>query len=109
MKLSNLLLSGNTVLELDTEVRYGIATARADGAEVVCLEFLKKESEKETERIFSSLTKILRKLRREGALQFFVTNDGFNKNTTEAKYLLNKYSGVICTEKTGSIIVYVKT
>ena len=75
---------------LMTVLRFNIAAARAERAELIQLE-LSEEKDSTRRREYSSVTVRLRQLKREGVIQFFATEDDFVNNSTEAVYLLNKY------------------
>ena len=90
MNLKKCLLEHMDLGYLMTELRYNIAAARAEGAELVRFE-LTTEEERSRRRRYTSVLFRLRQLKREGIIQFFATEDDFANNTTEAVYLLNKY------------------
>ena len=101
-------LIGNCRSELNTEMRFLFASAKVDGDEIVKLVIPKVDDEKEISRIKGCVIKVLRTLKKEGIIQFYVNNEGFSVNSTEASFLLNKYGEYINTETLDVICVYVK-
>jgi len=93
-------LKGNTQTELNTELRFCIAGARADNSELVSVSF-------ENQEIDSMVKRILNKLKREGLIQFYVAYPDINARKTESEYLINKYQKVISAENR-SVNYYVK-
>ena len=88
-------LTGQNRAELNTEMRFIFASARVDGEELVRLDLPLGENERETARITTCVIKVLRTLKKEGVIQFYVNREGFLANSTEAIFLLNKYSAYI--------------
>ena len=101
-------LNGTCRAELNTEVRFNIAGARADKAELVRLDLPLTEDERNNSRLFCCLTKVLRAMMRDGAIQFYVTDDGFSSASTEAAFLENKYHSYIISSDEDHKYVYVK-
>lgn len=101
-------LTGRCKAELDTELRFDTATAKYDGIELVEFSFVKSDSEKENNRILCCIKRVLSAMRREGMIQFYVTSQGFENNTTEAAFLINKYSEYIAKANKNEISVYIK-
>lgn len=86
--LQSFELTGKSRSELNTELRFIFAGARVDREELVRLEI---PHSKDSERISGCVIKILRTLRKEECVQFYVNEDGFASGTTESIFLLNKY------------------
>lgn len=101
-------LIGNCRSELNTEMRFLFASSKVDGDELVKLVISPIDDEKETSRIKGCVIKVLRTLKKEGIIQFYVNNEGFSVNSTEASFLLNKYGDYINVEALDQICVYVK-
>lgn len=101
-------LIGKCRNELNTEMRFIFASAKVDGEELVRLEFQREENDKENDRIEGCIIKVLRRLKKEGIIQFYVNKDGFDANSTEATYLLNKYGEYINGSGEYSGFVYAK-
>ena len=102
-------LSGNNTVELDTEIKFNIAAARVDGVELVRLSIASIDDERECDRLRSCATKVLRALRREGAIQFFVENSSLSDGSTESMFLFNKYGDFISKTPHDSVCFFVKT
>ena len=85
-------LRGDCIADLDTEVRFSIATARADGGSLI--KFILPLAN-EGDRAYACLIKVLRPLVRSGKIQFFVTDDDIKKRTTASEFLINKYGDAI--------------
>ena len=79
-------LTGDRSFELDTEIRFGIATERAAGEELV-----RFDVKSDNESTLRHTTKILRRMKGEGAVQVLATRDSFLSGDTEASYIINKY------------------
>ena len=87
-------ITGNCLIELDTELRFEAAKAKVEKSELIALKLKNRESEKEQKRMLSCVSIILRSLRKQSAIQFFVTPQGFADNTMEAQFLINKYGAI---------------
>ena len=79
-------LSCNNSAELDTEIRFNIAAERSKGEELVRFD-IKSDSDAR----LRLATKILRRMKSEGAVQVFAPRDSFISEDTEASYIINKY------------------
>ena len=73
-----------------TEAFYHIACSRERGEELVCL-CLSYSDEKVLARVCAGLMKALRAYKRAGKLSLIIAYDAIRENTTETKYLFNKY------------------
>ena len=89
---SSFNLNGTCRYELNTEMRFLFASAKVDGCEIVKIVFPECENEKENERIRGCIIKVLRTLKKEKIIQFYVNKEGFAQNSTEASFLTNKYN-----------------
>ena len=101
-------LLGNCIADLDTEIRFLLAGARVDGEELIKLFFDSGENERENVRTISCIVKVLRVLKREKLIQFFVGAEDFSAGTTESDFLLNKYASYIDNTDNSVKYVYVK-
>ena len=101
-------LDGTCKAEFDTEVKFNIAGARADKIELVRLDLPLSEDERNNNRLLCCLIKVLRSMMRDGAIQFYVTDDGFAAPTTEAEFLDNKYHDYIVPSNSEYKYIYVK-
>ena len=93
---------------LNTEMRFLFAGARVDGEELVRLELPHGDDEKENSRISGSVIKVLRTLKKDGVIQFYVNREGFAAASTEASFLLNKYGEFISDGVSEPAYIYVK-
>ena len=82
--------------QLETEIRFVIASARAMGNELVSLK-IKPEADG---KIVTALTKQLKTIKKQGIIDFSATKDAFSELNAEASYLINKFPEV--TEHIGS-------
>ena len=101
-------LIGNCRAELNTEMRFLFAGARVDGVELVRLHLPFGDDEKENGRISGSVIKVLRTLKKESVIQFYVNKDGFAAGSTEASFLMNKYGSFISENTADPAYIYVK-
>lgn len=108
MKYKEYSLTGNCFVDFDTEIKFEIANARIDEAELIKLSIKRSMRDSENSRLTVCATKVLRSLKRAGWIQFFVMPEGFAENTTEAQFLLNKYYEFIGSADDGLINIFVK-
>lgn len=101
-------LVGDCLSDLNTEMRFLLADAKVSGKELVRFDFADRNSDKENSRVMSCIIKTLRTIKREAAIQFYVNNEGFAVNSTEAVFLLNKYGDHISNINYTVNYVYVK-
>ena len=90
MNLKKCILEHMDLEYLMTELRFNIAAARAEKAELILFE-LATEDERSRRRRYTSVLFRLRQLKREGTISFFAAETDFADSTTEADYLLNTY------------------
>lgn len=93
MRLCILEIEYEHLRDMTTEVFFKVASARASGFSVIRFDITNPN---ETVKIKSVnfLTRILRGMKKRGAVQFFVTEDGFSRSSTEAQYLFNVFPEV---------------
>ena len=101
-------LSGTNQKELNVELRFLLATARADGRELVKFVTRSPSQSRDEERLRSCILRVLRALRNDGVFQFFIFDKELATEVEEAEYLRNKYSELITKEDLGYISLYVK-
>ena len=89
--------------ELEIELAFCIATARAENAEIVKLVI-----PSDTERFVQNSKKILRALKRDGRVQLFEDVEKLTSDTTEARYLRNKYPDIVSSCEGDSLAIIVK-
>ena len=107
MLLFKFELSGSCKRDFNTEIRFNIASARFDNADLVKIIIPSKDETRENNRLLSCVTRILGTLKKEGIIQFYITHSDLKKMTTEAQYVINKYSDQIPYIETDNVI-YVK-
>ncbi len=93
-----------------TEIFFKVASARASGFSVVRFDIKKCDDEQAELRALKFLARILRGMKKRGAVQFFVMKDGFLRSSTEAQYILNVYPEVAdaIPEDEGTKYIFVK-
>jgi len=93
MKYIEIILKSETVnnISLETELMFDLATERVGGTELVRFTLNKQGDEKLDRRNFSTVLRLLRKMKSEKKIQFFATEQSFAESSTEAAFLLNKY------------------
>ena len=91
MLINRVVTQGKNRDEIYTEIMFALATARTEGAELLFVEITECDVEK-FDAIKSSVIKRLKQMKQSGQIQFFATPDSFKRASTEAVFLLNKYS-----------------
>lgn len=97
-------LAGACYVELNTEIRFLIADARACGIEL--LRFALHDGDT-TSRILNCAARVLRAMMRSELIQFFITDKELAGGSTEAEFLANKYGSLLNASLTGPAL-YVK-
>ena len=102
MSLKTFKIISSTNSELETEIPFYVASARAEKAEIIKLVI-----PVESERFLTVAKRILRSLKRESRIQLFEEAKNLKSDTTEARYLRNKYPMIAASqmEEEPSIIV----
>ncbi len=90
MKYTEITLKSENNASLINEILFETASARASGTEVVRFN-LYSEDGAALEKFSLHIKKNLRKIKQRGIIQFFATASSFSGNSTEAKFLQNKY------------------
>ena len=103
MKIYSYDLKSGSADQMSTELRYVIATARAAGNELIAI---KTDAEK-SDKAKLSMIKLLKSIKSEGKIDFFADKEAFEKNSREASYLINKFSGIteFCSSENFSLII----
>ena len=89
MKIKNIQIKsieGDTAL---TEIMFEIASARAEKIEL--LRFDLDDRVEGYSKLLSFVIRKLKNMKQRGQIQFFALDDSFERNSTEAVFLLNKY------------------
>ena len=101
-------LTGTCLSELDTEIRFNIANARQDEVELIRLSLAVAPSDTDAKRISNCVIKIIRSMMKVDLIEFFINEDDINSSSTEAEFLLNKYSEYILSHKRDGISFLIK-
>ena len=90
--------------QISTEIFFEIASARADGIELLCINIFDEGiNYVSPEKHYLAVIKMLKNLKGEGRIQLFATSDSFNKQKTEAYFLQNKYPEIFNTAENKSL------
>ncbi len=90
MKINEIKLCGKNSLEIETEIKFHIAAARALNTDLFNIYFDSNES-KNISGHMSSALKILRAEKKAGKILLFIAANELSNQSTEAAYLINKY------------------
>lgn len=108
IKTAHIALVEHTKAQLETELRFDIASAKADGVELIELEVSLTHDDEVDKRILNFITRILGVMRREGLIQFYATPRGFADGAKEAEFLKNKYPEHLHAPTNDAYCVYVR-
>lgn len=86
--LSIITISSDKYSDIDTEIKFAVATARAENKAIVRFDI---NDDTESNKCYSSALRILRKMKSAGKLQFIAIPTSFSNSDTEAEFLKNKY------------------
>ncbi len=104
-------IRSSTASSLKNETLFEIATARASNIEIVRFAINKTGDNKTDEKLIAAALKHFKRIKERGIIQFFATKASFDENSTEAKFLLNKYPELFSdnTANTNdSYLIYIK-
>ena len=95
-------LISNTNYELENEIAFCVASARAEGVELVKLIF-----SNDRHRFIAMAQKKLRALKRQGRVEFFEMSENLLSDTTEARFFRNKYKEFVelCSSEASVIVI----
>ena len=99
--IANHVLTGINQFDVNNEIRFLVASTRVDGQALMGLTFSTEYPDKQKQYA----VRVLRALKKEGIIEFFVLTDDLNDDSTESEFLVNKYAEYINTEMQG---IYVK-
>ncbi len=94
MLIKTVELKGRVFHSSRTEMLFEIASAKSEGVEIVRFDIPVATDETEQsnlKKMTSSLIKELRQMKTKGQIQLYATPTSFEKMSTEAVFLLNKY------------------
>ena len=106
--LSEIRLDGSCYAEMDTEIKYSVVSAKYDKYELMLIKILNSDDEKDNDRRVFCATKVLRALKKNGDIQFFLSAEAIDLGSTEASYLKNKYPDEINKREEGYSLIFVK-
>ena len=106
--LKEYLISGSTMSDINTEVRFNVAAARADKADIIRFIISKSNDERDNQRLLFCFFKVLRSMQKSGLIQFYVKDEDLEEMTTGALFLKNRFGDEIISSKEGFVYVYVK-
>jgi len=93
MNCKTLTLKYMNTDKLMTEIRFHIASARAEGYELVRFD-IEADGDTVSDKFTLAVTRKLKLLKTEGKIQFFATDKSFAAGSTEANFLINKYPNI---------------
>ena len=108
MKYLSFELLGSCMRDYNTEIRFDVASAKYDNAELISFTIPRIDDEKESSRLYSCAIKVIGTLMREGLIQFYVSPEHMRSGATQAEFIKNKYSDFISSCESDRVI-YVKT
>ena len=94
MELVTWELTGKSVTEMTTEIRFFIANCNVRGVDVFKLNIKKVFNSEREERRLISVTRILYAIKRAGLIQLYIHSKELEGNSTEAAYINNKYPNI---------------
>ena len=92
---------------IETEILFNIASLRAVGIKLIRLDFVNKAKRSAFNHQKQIMLSLLREMKREGRIQFFATEQTFEKMKLEAQFLYNKYESFIDLSKDSDDVVFV--
>ncbi len=101
-------ISGNCMADINTEVRFDIAAARADKADIIRFSIPRNSDEKNNSRILFCFLKVLRSMQKSGLIQFYVKDEDLSMMTTGALFLKNRFGDDIVPSPDDFTYIYVK-
>ena len=104
MAYRSVKLEGSKLRDIETEIRFAIATERASDRELVRFYIGGSLGEEYSEKTLTIAKRVLKGIKKERGIQAFATSEQLNTSNTEAAYLLNKYPE-IALEGTASVFV----
>ena len=90
--------------ELETEIMFSVASARAQTIDFVKLEL----SDDGEQKIKVSAVKLLKTLKKQGRIQLYIDSQELRGSSTEAQYLANKYPDAFDAFNNGDKAIIIK-
>ena len=94
MELVTYELTGRTVSELTTEIKFFIATSKVKGTDFFRINIKKIYNGDRENKRFSSINRILNTAKRSGIIQLYIHSSEIGGSSTEAAYINNKYPNI---------------
>jgi hypothetical protein len=95
----------NSAKGCETELIYRIADGRALGAEVIALELI---GTGDSAKFNNTSRRVLKRLKKQGIIQFFLLSDETDEKKTEVAYLKNKYPDIKSFEDGDKTTLFIK-
>lgn len=107
MKYKELSLRAEDMVSAVNEIKFELATARAEGVELLTIKY--SESEMLT-HFLPKVSAVLRKMKTRRVIQLYAFAENFQRGGTESVYLKNKYPELFAdfTPTAGERVVYIK-
>ena len=105
MKLITYELTGKSVTEMTTEIKFFIANCKVKNIDLFKLSINKAYTGTREERRFSSIERILTEAKRSSLIQLFIDAKELSGTTTEAAYINNKYPSLCSEELEGNCYI----
>ena len=91
-----------------TALKFEIATARCEGCRLLKIDMLGDTADLDIRKLFGSLARTLRAMKQKGMIQLFAFPDSFERHSTEAVFLLNKFpENVVIEDSDEKLYVYI--
>ena len=97
----------NNDTRVETEILFNIASTRAIGKRLIRLDLVNMGKRSIFNHQKQIMLSLLREMKREGRIQFFATEESFQKMKLEAQFLYNKYESFIDLSKDSDAVVFV--
>ena len=107
MVYSEYKLQSTNIDDLDTEIRFAVASAKADGCRLIKLYFEKRELEKDNRKLSASIKKILRVMIQGSLMYFYLNKRGSETGSTEYEFLMNKYPEYVSFDNDNEVVFYI--
>ena len=87
------VLKSDAYEQILTEIRYSVATARANEKELISIKF--NTDNNDSSKVLPAIIRALKKIKKEGRIDFFVSAEDFLSGNAETSYLLNRFPDII--------------
>ncbi len=100
-------LQSTNIDDLDVEIRFAVASAKADDGRLIKLYFEKRELDKDNKKLSASIKKVLRVMIYGSLIHFYLNKKGSETNTTEYQFLMNKYPEYVSFDNENEVVFYI--